>query len=157
MRKRILTAVALAFPLTACGSAARSPDLSALRAQVMEAERAFARTLADRDRASFTSYLSEEAVFFEGETPTSGKEAIVAQWTPFFDGPAAPFAWEPDRVEVLASGTLALTTGPVYDPAGNVVGRFNSVWRQEAPGQWRVVFDKGSPVCPAPPAASPGG
>jgi hypothetical protein len=27
-----------------------------------------------------------------------------------------------------------------------VVGRFNSIWRREAPGVWRVVFDKGSPA-----------
>jgi ketosteroid isomerase-like protein len=36
----------------------------------------------------------------------------------------------------------------VRDPDGKVIGRFNSVWRQEAPGVWRVVFDKGSPPEP---------
>jgi ketosteroid isomerase-like protein len=29
-------------------------------------------------------------------------------------------------------------------PAGEEVGRFNSTWRKDADGQWRVVFDKGS-------------
>jgi hypothetical protein len=47
-------------------------------------------------------------------------------------------------VEVLASGALALTSGPVRDAAGAVVGRFNSVWRREPDGVWMVVFDKGS-------------
>jgi hypothetical protein len=50
-------------------------------------------------------------------------------------------------VEVVDSGTLAYSGGPVYDPSGKVVGRFNSIWRLEAPGTWRVVFDRGSPVC----------
>ena len=31
------------------------------------------------------------------------------------------------------------------NPAGKVIARFNSVWRLEAPGTWRVIFDKGSP------------
>jgi hypothetical protein len=35
----------------------------------------------------------------------------------------------------------------VKDPSGKVVSRFNSVWRQDAPGVWRVVFDRGEPVC----------
>ena len=153
---RIVVVAALALMLPGCASAGSAADPGTLREQVMETERAFARTMADRDHAAFTRYLSEEAVFFEGETPTSGKEAIAAKWKPFFDGDTAPFAWQPDRVEVLKSGTLALTSGPVYDGAGKVVGRFNSVWRQEAPGQWRVVFDKGSPVCPSPPAATGG-
>ena len=120
----------------------------------MAAERSFASTMADRDHAAFTSFLSEEAVFFTGETPARGKHAVAAAWRPFFDGPA-PFSWEPDLVEVLESGSLALSTGPVYGPTGDVVGRFNSIWRRESSGQWRVVFDKGSPVCPAAAPDSP--
>lgn len=60
---------------------------------------------------------------------------------------APPFSWEPDVVEVLESGTLALSSGPVLDPAGKLIGRFNSIWRREAPGVWRIVFDRGSEVC----------
>jgi hypothetical protein len=50
-------------------------------------------------------------------------------------------------VEVLGSGTLALSTGPVRDPSGKLIGTFTSIWRQDAPGVWRIVFDKGNPVC----------
>ena len=70
--------------------------------------------------------------------------------TPYFATPEAPFSWEPDQVEVLESGTLALSTGPVRDPAGVVIARFNSIWRLEAANRWRVVFDKGSPPSPGP-------
>jgi hypothetical protein len=51
---------------------------------------------------------------------------------------------------VLESGTLALSTGPVVDTSGEVVGRFNSIWRLEAPGVWKIVFDKGGPPSPGP-------
>ncbi len=48
---------------------------------------------------------------------------------------------------MLDSGTLALSTGPVHDAQGKLIATFNSIWRQEAPGVWRIVFDKGSEVC----------
>lgn len=46
---------------------------------------------------------------------------------------------------MLGDGTLAHSSGPVRDASGKPIARFNSVWRQEAPGVWRVVLDKGSP------------
>jgi ketosteroid isomerase-like protein len=116
---------------------------------VMAAERAFAKSMADRDVDAFASWLSEEAIFFNAPDPLRGKAAVLSYWSRYFTAKDAPFSWDPDQVEAIASGTLALSTGPVRDPAGNVIGRFNSIWRLEAPGRWRVVFDKGS-SSPAP-------
>lgn len=124
--------------------AAPVPD--ELRAQVEAAERAFAHTMAQRDAAGFERFLSEQAVFYAPNRVLRGRAEVMAVWKAFFDGPAAPFSWEPDQVDVLADGTLAHSSGPVRDPAGKLVARFNSVWRQEAPGVWRIVFDKGSPL-----------
>ena len=124
------------------------PDLGALQGQVFDAERRFARSMADRDHAAFTGWLSEQAVFFGGGQVLRGKAAVAAGWKAYFDAAGAPFSWEPDQVEVLADGSLALSTGPVRNPAGQVIARFNSIWRQEAPGVWRVVFDKGQPPDP---------
>jgi ketosteroid isomerase-like protein len=123
-----------------------SPDTP--QQQVFAAERAFARSMADRDATAFATHVSDEAIFFNGAGVLRGKKQVVATWSRFFEGKAAPFSWEPDRVEVLQSGTLALSTGLVRDPAGKVIGRFNSIWRLEASGTWRVVFDKGSPAEP---------
>jgi ketosteroid isomerase-like protein len=120
------------------------------RAEVEAAERAFARTMADRDLAAFGRFLSDQAVFFGDDRVSRGRLEVIAAWAVYFRAPQAPFSWEPDRVEVLDDGTLALSTGPVRDVAGRVVARFNTLWRKEGPGQWRVVFDKGQP--PDPPA-----
>jgi ketosteroid isomerase-like protein len=121
------------------------PDRAAIERHVADTERAFARTMAERDLAAFSGFLSEEAIFFSGPEPLRGKQAVAAFWKRFFDKPAAPFSWQPDRVEALESGTLALSTGPVLDPGGQCIGRFTSIWRQESPGVWRIVFDKGGP------------
>lgn len=125
---------------------AQSQTVEELAEQVRSAETAFARTMADRDLEAFASYVSEEAVFFGGQV-LRGADAVKAGWSPFFQGEAAPFSWEPEHVEVLESGTLALSSGPVFDPDGQRVGTFTSTWRLEADGRWRVVFDKGCPPC----------
>lgn len=147
MQTSILLA-GMALLVMASSAPAQQAPLDSLQHQVMAAERAFAKSMADRDHEAFTRHLSEEAIFFNGETPIRGKAAVAAAWKPFYSDSAPPFSWDPDRVEVLESGTLALSTGPVRDPSGKVIGRFNSIWRREASGEWRVIFDKGSPVCP---------
>ena len=135
-------ATAIAAVVTA---AAGAPDLAALTRQVTATERAFARSMAERDLAAFARHLSAQAVFYSGGTTLRGPDAIVAAWKTYYDAPAAPFSWEPDRVDVLDDGSLAHSSGPVRNPAGQPIARFNSVWRQEAPGVWRIVFDRGEP------------
>lgn len=112
--------------------------------EVEAREIGFAKTMADRDFDAFVSFISPEAVFFSGNDALHGRDAIGQAWAAFFEGPVAPFSWHPDVVEVLESGRLALSSGPVRSPSGEVVGRFNSIWRKDPDGQWRVVFDKGS-------------
>ncbi|HJR13490.1 MAG TPA: nuclear transport factor 2 family protein [Rhodanobacteraceae bacterium] len=142
--KRLVLALALiAAPWRVAMPAPDSPQQ-----QVFAAERAFAKSMADRNASAFASHVSDEAIFFNGTGVLRGKKEVLAAWSPFFEGKVPPFSWEPDRVEVLQSGTLALSTGLVRDPSGKVVSRFNSIWRREAPGVWRVVFDKGSPAGP---------
>jgi ketosteroid isomerase-like protein len=129
--------------LNGCSSGS-GRGVEGVTADVQAREIAFARTMADRDLDAFLTFVSPEAVFFGGSGPLRGREAIGQAWARFFEGPAAPFSWHPDVVEVLNSGRLALTSGPVLGASGDEVGRFNSIWRMDADGEWRVVFDKGS-------------
>jgi len=144
MRNAIAGCMVGILLLAGCVVMPRESNLEALRKQVADAERAFAKTMADRNFAAFTSFLSEEAIFYAGEKPIRGKQAVAADWKRFYEKPEPPFSWEPESVEVLDSGTLALSSGPVRSPDGKVFARFNSIWRLEAPGVSRVVFDKGS-------------
>ncbi len=143
--------VAGGWPAAAQPSAAEPPGTAIprkelLAKQVRDVEMAFARTMADRDHDAFTALLSGEAVFVS-QTTARGRDQVAAQWQKFFQEPEAPFSWQPETVEVLDSGTLALSTGPVRDAEGKLISRFTSIWRQEAPGEWRIVFDKGQRVC----------
>jgi ketosteroid isomerase-like protein len=133
---------------TICLSTLRAQTTTAaLSRQVFAAESSFAASLAQRDSAAFAAFLSPEAIFFGDTTVLRGKAAVVEGWRPFFAGPAAPFSWKPEVIEVVSSGRLALSSGPVHDPSGRRIGTFNSVWRRGPDGTWRVIFDKGCPVC----------
>ena len=147
MRHLVLITAACAMLLVGCATSSLPPSAADVKQQVADTERAFAKTMADRDLAAFASFLSDETVFFSGPTPLHGKDAVVKWWKRYYDKPEPRFSWAPEEVEVLASGTLALTHGPVHDPTGKLVGRFTSIWRLEAPGKWRIIFDKGSEVC----------
>ena len=138
--RHIALAALIAIPWQVAMPAPDSPQQ-----QVFAAERAFAQSMADRNLSAFASHVSDEAIFFNGASVLHGKKEVLATWSRFFKGKTAPFSWEPDRVEVLQSGTLALSTGLVRDPNGKIIGRFNSIWRKNAQGMWQVVFDKGSP------------
>ena len=142
MRLSSLSLIALCLLAAVAIGRARMPNAD-LRQQVIDHERGFAATMAARDIEGFGRYLAREAIFMSGTEARRGKDAIMDEWRGYFDGPAAPFTWEPDQVEVVDSGTLAFSSGPIRNAAGRTVGTFNSVWRLEAPGRWVVVFDRG--------------
>ena len=142
MLRWILCAVSVALVTSAAAE-----TNAELREQVRKTEAAFARTMADRDAAAFASFLADEAVFLSGARATRGARDVATRWKPYFDGPRAPFSWEPEQVEVLDSGGLAMTSGPVRDPSGKRTGTFHSIWRREPDGKWRIVFDNGCPAC----------
>src|SRR5262245_4981008 len=145
--KLILTCTLLVITASFATSGAQT-DTTATATEVAAVERAFAKSMADRDHAAFVSFLSDETVFVpEGGQALRGKQSVAAAWKRFYDGPQAPVSWEPDGGGVLDSGALALSSGPVRDPQGNRAGTFNSVWRREAGGKWRIIFDKGCPRC----------
>jgi ketosteroid isomerase-like protein len=142
-RNLLATAViALSFLCTP----AFAESIAELTEQVRAAESAFAKSMADRDLKAFESFLAEDAVFF-GRGAIRGKAAVIEAWKGFFEGKQAPFSWKPEIVEVLDSGQLALSSGPVLDPQGKHSATYNSIWRREPDGRWKVVFDKGTCVC----------
>jgi ketosteroid isomerase-like protein len=134
-----------ALLLLAAGLSAQTK--AELKEQVRRTETAFAKTMADRDLARFTTFLSTEAVFMANGQPTRGPKEVSEKWKRFFEGATAPFSWAPEFVEVIESGTLAMSSGPVRDPSGKRVGTFNSVWRRESNGAWKIIFDNGCPAC----------
>ena len=141
MRLPLACLLALSFV-----SVAHSETPEQLTQQVRDAENAFAATMAARDHKAFATFIAADAVFF-GDAAIRGKTAVVESWKRVYEQPNAPFSWRSEDVQVLDSGELAHSSGPVMNPQGERVGTFNSIWRRESDGSWKVVFDKGCDAC----------
>ena len=150
MQLHTITTLIFSLAMLGCSTPPPLPGDADSRLQVMAVETAFAKTMADRDFAAFSTFIADDAVFFAGDDPLRGKQQVVSWWARYYTDQDAPFSWQPTEVEVLDSGSLAYSSGPVRDPNGNIIGRFNSIWRNDGAGTWRVIFDKGSDVCNCP-------
>ena len=120
----------------------------------------FSQAAEHRDIEQFRSFIDPDARFI-GRSVQRGIDAVADAWSGFFaaDGPA--IMWRPRFVEVLEDGNLALSRGPyrlrLTDADGNAVerwGTFNSVWRRQGNGEWKVVFDAGNEAAEAPDEAT---
>lgn len=146
--KSILT---IAICLLAAGTA--SADLTE---DVRCREIGFSSSVEHQDIDAFRSFIDADARFV-GSAVTKGVDEVAEAWSVFFAAGGPTIKWRPQVVEVLENGTLALSRGPYrstsVDEDGNRIerwGTFNSVWRLNEDGEWRVVFDAGGPAASEP-------
>ena len=124
------------------------PENSAL-SSLVEAERSFARTsLEIGARPAFMKFFADDAVVFR-PGPVRYKEAMK-DIPPSANPRETSLQWEPLFADVAASGDMGYTTGPSvwtdHSPAKRspYYGFYFSVWKKQATGKWKVVFDVGT-------------
>ena len=125
-------------------------------AQIMKADADFAQSVAQKNRERFLSFIADVTTFNGGTAAElHGRDAVMKGWADFFapDGPT--LSWTPTRGEVVGSGDLGYTTGRSLfrsnEPTGAGTerrGEYLTVWRKQADGSWKVVFDTGSTLPP---------
>jgi ketosteroid isomerase-like protein len=106
MRCGIMVAALGMAMLPGSASMTPHPPGTDLQRQVADTERAFAKTMADRDHAAFASFLSDETIFFSGAKALRGKQQVADAWKRFYDGADPPFSWEPEVVRGAGFGNL---------------------------------------------------
>jgi ketosteroid isomerase-like protein len=146
---------AVAGLLAAASPSPAAEGREAASEAVRQAEVAFAATVAANDAEKFAAMIDADAVFVGAEV-TRGRAAIVENWKVFFGAERPEFTWRPEIVELSGDGSLGMTRGPWTmkgkGPDGKPIERsgiFNSIWRRQPDGSWKVVFDMGCPGCPA--------
>lgn len=152
---RRMKSLCINFALVLIATSAAADPVSDVRCS----EIGFSKAAENRDVESFVAFIDDDARFAGSTAMRRGAAEITAAWGVFFEDNGPAIKWRPRFVEVLEDGTLALSRGPYRvidrDSAGNRTerwGTFNSVWRKHPDGNWRVVFDAGSPAA-APPDA----
>ena len=149
------------LPLLALATLLAAPTTQAATATecaVWNRELSFAQSVADHDATAFAEHLLPDATFVGGNgQPTSGRDAIVREWTGLIAGTGAVLQWYPDAVHVAADGRVALSRGPYWmqftgedgEPR-RLAGRFISTWLRGDDGTWHVAFDGGGGHVPRP-------
>jgi ketosteroid isomerase-like protein len=136
---------------TASPAHAADVDLAAARAAIVKADEAFCQAAIDRDLPRFLALVDERATFNGGtEGEAHGREAVGKAWAPFFEPNGPTLTWKPTRAEVLVSGDVGYTSGTwerrVRTKDGQTKvghGEYFTVWRRQADGSWRAVYDTG--------------
>lgn len=143
----MLLSALIVFGSIAAALAATTADSA--RDSVVCAEVSFSRAAERRDLGSFTRLIDAEARFVTGSV-LRGPQAVASAWARYFEPGGPEIRWRPAIVEVVGEGTLALSRGPYrirgQDAEGNPTeawGTFNSVWRLQHGGEWKVLFDAG--------------
>ncbi len=124
-------------------TSARGSD--ALRT-IQDADAAFAAFAADSGPGpAFARYAADDAMLLGARpAPPRGPNEIRAV---FAGGPPSVYAWAPVRALGVATGGLGFTIGEstVTQNGQASRGKYLTVWRQEADGRWKYIFDLGSP------------
>ena len=134
MSKPILLTL-LAFAVSPAMAAPVDP------APVVAAERAFAADgLALGVRDAFLKHSAPEAIVF-GPGVQKVHETFPKQDA---DKGGPPLVWWPLWAAIARSGDLGFTTGP-YSYDGQLRGYYFTVWKKQADGGWKWVYDGGPP------------
>ena len=147
MRKLIVLALIATFYIS-CTPKKESIDREKVKQEVIQAEHDFGRAAKEKGvEAAFLEFAADNAVINRGEKIYKGKEEMKA----FFSRSTltnVELTWEPEFVDVSTDGTLAYTYGPytfkAMDKDGNPLsaeGLFHTVWKRQADGNWRFVYD----------------
>lgn len=115
---------------------------------VVDAERAFARTSAEKGtRSAFLAFIAEEGILFR-PTAVNGKKWLLEHPSP--PSQKRPLlAWQPAFADIAIAGDMGFTFGPwefkedVKDAKPVAYGHFATVWKKQADGSWKFVIDHG--------------
>lgn len=130
------------------------PVLAQEAAPVVAAERAFAADgLALGIDRSFHKWSAPDAILIAGGQVLNARAAYPG--TTDLDPAAPTLVWWPNWAGVAKSGDMGFTTGGV-ERGGERRGHYFTIWKRQADGAWRWVYDGGSGASSAevPPASS---
>lgn len=147
----VLTIGMAALWLVAAGMA-RSDRTAAARESLLKTDAAFDAATAQRGAEAWASFFADDAVMLpQGEGPVKGRADIREAMKGFFAREGASLRWTPDHAEVSRSGDLGYTYGTyvatVTGPDGTPVssrGKYVTIWRRQAGGDWKAVLDMGN-------------
>lgn len=136
------------FSVTGCE---KMQNLDQAKNELMETDRAFSKmSLEEGYKIAFDFYMADEVIIYRsGIFPVSGRDAVNELLA---KDPDAVLKWEPFYADIAKSRDLGYTLGSYEyintDSLGNeqsYYGNYVSIWKKQADGSWKYVFDTGHP------------
>ena len=124
-------------------------DLEKVKQEIIKTEKEFNKLARDKGvKEAFLEFADENAVLNRGGKAVKGKKDIES----YFNSQTlqnVSLQWKPEFVDVSASGDMGYTYGPFKFKATNpdsgeevsAEGIFHTVWRKQADGTWKYVYD----------------
>jgi uncharacterized protein (TIGR02246 family) len=162
MKFQLLVLLAAAALSSGCATAPADTNNADVQA-VKDTETAWVKDAASKDPEKFLAHYSDDAsVLLPNMATLTGKDAIRAAMTPMLSDPNFALTFQARKVEVARSGELAYTQGtymmsgtnPETKQAAVEKGKYLTIFRKQADGNWKAVADMVS-ADTAPPAALP--
>jgi ketosteroid isomerase-like protein len=147
MKKNLVVILIFWSLVYACKTESKKISPEQCKSEILQAEKNFARMAKEEGLAkAFCTFAAEDAVIHR-DSLYKGKDAIKA----FYERQTnkdVKLEWTAKFVDVSASGDLGYTFGTfsyaAVDGSGlpvSVKGIFHTVWKRQADGNWRFVWD----------------
>ncbi|CAN5331927.1 hypothetical protein BH09BAC2_BH09BAC2_07740 [soil metagenome] len=115
-------------------------------AEIAAADKAMSdRAAKEGFHKTLLEYTDEDVVKpGEGTYPVMGKANLEKLWNGKKD--FMNLTWEPFKTEAAASGDLGYTLGnwKLVQPDTILYGNYYTIWKKQANGNWKFVFDGGN-------------
>jgi len=147
---RFLFVSLAAVLLVACAGAPTRPSSEADRAAIMKADADFDADVAARGIDAWVSWFEPGATNWSKAELVHDREQYRTSLGPLLSKAGNALRWQPAWAET--SGELGYSTGRWQmhargeDGADKIsgTGKYCTVWRRQADGRWKVVFDMGN-------------
>jgi uncharacterized protein (TIGR02246 family) len=126
-----------------------TPDPAQALAALRTADSLVQAAIVARDAERTASFYAEQAVMMPvAESIIEGRTAILAEWRHVFGIPGYANRAQLVAADLSTAGDLGYTRGtyetPMLGPDGQQLlerGKWVSVWKRQADGEWRIVVD----------------
>ena len=144
---RFILLVLISVALIACASTA---NIDAERDKLLKTDQQWSAGASQgTDIDAVVSFWTDDATVFPDQGPVvRGKAAIRAHVAQSLKIPGFRISWTPLTAVIARGGDLGYTTGvnsvSMQGPDGKLMtfaGRYVTVWRKQADGQWKCVID----------------
>lgn len=132
-----------------CQTMTKQSPVEKWKQEIMNTEKAFNDSVqVEGISKAFIAFAADSVAILRNDSLIVGKAALKEFYGNRRSSKNITLTWKPDFVDVSASGDLGYTYGSylytVTDSGGNKKeyrGIFHTVWKRQADGKWRFVWD----------------